>query len=432
MNNTTSHFELTDEDGRLHILSSNHLESLPLCMDFMRLVVESDMNCRQIRLRRNGQAAERRTPLAEHLKWMHRYYRVFSRHHTFHPYVVLFLREYRKHAIRHVSGLSLDSCIATGASVEEVLDDFVQTLRTEAKKCGLRKRAAAWQGKFDRNADRLFDLLDQVSRRSQRLIVIELELNYLASRLPGEEVIEIINQDCWGREAELDAYWSGWNLDRIEPPSVKVPFDEIQRDRRRLCANLKGKPTLFNHLLGYVWRVHFTPMAGYGLQLSLIFDGADGDHEGLGEEIGLYWQATITQGRGRFRQVNPWSAIGAARQIAVLGVNAKTQRKKLRHDLMGQLDGPLLALQVLPHPGCNLFGSGLVHRRATTPRSNACSWAQPTRVVPDAVRIRNRHLLGATDTWLPTVAGGLKVAGEPAVARKRGVTAAGAVARRGR
>lgn len=361
-----------DQEGRRYHLYSTHLEQLPLCMGFMRLVVEGGKNFRPIRLRRNGDVIEGPTALDLHDMQLHDYWRLFRRHYTFHPYVVLFLRVYREHAIRHLHGLLV------GASDQEVLQDFVQTLSTEAKACRLRKRAADWRGKFERNADRLIDLMGRFGERSQNQTVIELELNYVASRLSPEEATEMGNVDSLRMEAEWHAYKSGWNLDRVEPAPVKVPFEEVQRDRLRLCANLKGKPALFNDLMGYVWRIQFTPVTGYSLRLSLIFDGTDVDHAGLGEEIGQYWGQNITQGRGCFQQLKPWPAIDAARRLAVLSLSAQTERKWWRQELMGRLGGPLLAAQVLPHPGCNLFGTGLVHGRPATRRPSACSRGKPT------------------------------------------------------
>lgn len=432
MNCTTNFYELTDQDCRRYRLTNEHLQSLPLCMDFMRLVVEGDMGCSETRWRHNGNATEGPTELAWHCERLHSYSLLFSRQHTFHPYVMHFLRMYREHPIRHLDGLPPGIHIETGASVEDAFEHFVLKLRAEAKTCRLRKRAADWQGKFDKNADRLIELMEHVIKGSKSLTVIELELDFLASRLTPEEAKEIILTDSLLMQAEYDAYWSGWSLDRVEPAAVKVPFNEIQRYRKRLFENMKGKPTLFKSLRGYVWRVRFTPVAGFSLRASLILDGAEGAQADLGQAVGRYWEESITQGRGSFRELEPWPAINIAYRISALRGTDKTEQKKLRRQLMGHLGGSLLAVQVLPHPGCNLFGTGLVHRRATMQPSKAFSPAQPTRGERGSADIQNRHSLGATDTWMPVATGGPTLVGGSASARKGGKTASDVVARRGK
>lgn len=429
MNCTTNFYELTDQDGRRYRLANEHLQSLPLCMDFMRLVVEGDISCSETRRRHHGQATEGPTELAWHCQRLNTYSQLFSRQHTFHPYVMQFLRMYREHPIRHLDGLPPGIRIETGATVADVFEDFALKLRADAKTRRLRKRAADWQGKFDKNADRLIDLMDQVGKRSKNLTVIELELDSLASRLTPKEVKEIILTDHQIMRAEYDAYWGGWPLDRIEPANVKVRFGEVQRDRKRLFANMKGKTTLFRNLLGYVWRVSFTPVVGHSLRASLILDGMEGEQANLGQEIGRYWAETITQGRGCFRVLNPWRAIDTARRIAALRGSAKTELKKLRRELMGHLGGPLLAVQALPYPGCNLFGTGLVHRRATTQPSKVCSPARLTRLEHGSSGIQDRHLLGATDIWLPVAPGGLTVVDAPVAAEEHGEHASKTITR---
>lgn len=365
-NRFTHYYELADQAGHRYRLVNEQLQSLPSCLTFMRLVVEGDMSCRTTRWRRNGRVIDGPTELAQHCERLHGYSQLFSRHHTFHPYVKHFLREYREHPIRHLDGVTRDSFIETDAGVREVFEDFVLTLRTEAKKFGLRKRAADWRGKFDKNADRLISLMGHVGERSRDLTVIELELDYFASRLTPGEKLEIVEAASQCTQAEFDAYWGGWSLDHVEPAPVKVPFAEVQRDRGHLLENMKDKPKLFGCPSAYVWRVQFTPVAGYSLRLSSIFEGTVGDYADLGREIGQYWVDEITQGRGRFRELESWPAIDTARRIAALDNNDATARANLRRVLMGDFGGPLLAVQALPYPGCHLFGTGLGRRQAVT------------------------------------------------------------------
>ena len=403
MNCTTSFYFLSDQDGRRYGLANNHLQSLSLCMDFMRLVVEGRLDVQKARRRCNPSATTDPNELEHHHHRLHSYSMLFDRQFTFHPYVALFLREYRKHPVRHLHELPLNSYAETGASVREVFEGFVNRLQAEAKRCCLRTRAADWRGKSERNADRLLHLMSMVAKRSSHLTVIELELDFLASRLASEEVKGIVEAESQRLVAEVDAYWSGWDLDRVEPANIKIPFDEVHRDRKRLFANLKGKPALFRYLLGYVWRVGFTPVAGYSLRLSLIFDGAQGSRAGLGQSIGRYWAEAITRGRGCFRELKPWPAIEFARRIAALAGDSMTRRKRLRHVLMAHMGGPLLDVQVMPHPGCNLFGTGQIHRGAAAPERERRRETEPTTGACAVACIQSHHLHGVATTCLPSV-----------------------------
>jgi len=416
MNCTIRNYVLTDHAGCRYRLFSDQFVHLDRCLEFMRLVIDGNIRVNQTR-RCGGRNVEVSKDLDKHRDWLDGYSRLFNRQYTFHPYVRHFLLMYRDHAI-HV----------TGGRVAGMFEDFLLAMRTEAKISRLKKRAADWQGKFTRNADRLVELMAYVSRRAEHLTEIELELDYLASRFTRAELKSVADTADEVLATEAVAYWNGSLLDCTEPARARVPFIDVQRDRKRLLANLKGKPTLFKHLQGYVWRVRFTPAAGYSLRLSLIFDGAQGIHSGLGQEIGDYWATAITRGRGCFRELKPWPAIETARRIAALAGNAKIERQKLRRELMDHLGGPLLAAQVLPQPGCNVFGTGQVHRPALLPSLHRSRAAEPTRVARGAAHIQNPHSLGTTATYPSSTIEGLAVVGEPVAARQGGQTASRVIA----
>jgi len=144
----------------------------------------------------------------------------------------------------------------------------------------------------------------------------------------------------------------------------RIALEEVQKDRKRLFTNLKGKPSLFKHLVGYVWRIEFGRQAGYHLHVLFFFDGAYVQkHEYIAQEIGYYWRDVITQGRGYFENCNrKKSKYGEAWALGEIDHWDAIKRHKLSYALQYFCKTSQL-VQVVPYVGCRLFGCGFVHRQ---------------------------------------------------------------------
>jgi len=73
----------------------------------------------------------------------------------------------------------------------------------------------------------------------------------------------------------------------------------------RLCANRRGKRSIFEHYVGLVWSLEYTAKKSYHYHCLYIFNGAyvqDGGY--YADEIGRYWQTVITKGKGTYRNCN--------------------------------------------------------------------------------------------------------------------------------
>jgi len=156
----------------------------------------------------------------------------------------------------------------------------------------------------------------------------------------------------------------GEDLPEPEPLRVLVPFEVVQSDRQRMFANMKGKPSLFKHLVGYVWRIECTPQAGYHLHVALFFHGSwVDDSSNLAQRIGEYWRDSITPGRGRFQNVNrAWNKDSPHYGLGTINHFDVTKRANLSEKVLKYLCKDTQLVQVLPYAGCNLFGSSFAHR----------------------------------------------------------------------
>ena len=305
MSTPESKYEVIAKDGS-RVLLSNQLEGISSCMDFMHKVLYTKELCYKAQTGSKVKRYRELSPLGEHLKHLHQYARLYSRSYTFHPALAFFFDEYRSHPLFGLNtNYRPDDVLGNGQVLSALFDDFVDSMRREAKDCGLKKKISDWESKIKKNKKRVNDLEVKLFKRYSRLYVVRLDLEYLKATISSEDVDKLIQNAADERAKDWERYMGGEDLPEPEPLRVLVPFEVVQSDRQRMFANMKGKPSLFKHLVGYVWRIECTPQAGYHLHVALFFHGSwVDDSSNLAQRIGEYWRDSITPGRGRFQNVN--------------------------------------------------------------------------------------------------------------------------------
>jgi hypothetical protein len=343
------------------LILSTQFELLALAMEFMRLVINGTST--SFTQPKTSWARKELTPLGNMLPYLKRFSELYSRGHNFHPFLSFFFEEYRKHPIKDCGDCFHSDVTAHGKKVSDIFDNFIATLRTTAMTVKLRKRAADWDGKFRKNLNRLRKQEAQMFRRHVRVLAVRLDLHHKATHFTEEDLFKHVESEARRHEADRAAYVSGAGLDFSEPVIGRVPFETVQRDRERLFANMKGKPSLFKHLVSYVWRIEFTPGAGYHLHVALFFNGSKvQNHEWLAQQIGEYWRDVITEGRGRFHNCNmAWNKDAPNYALGIINYTDHTKRAALLSAL-GYLCKLSQQVLVMPYEGCKLFGAGFVHR----------------------------------------------------------------------
>ncbi|MEN6079620.1 YagK/YfjJ domain-containing protein [Chromobacterium piscinae] len=79
---------------------------------------------------------------------------------------------------------------------------------------------------------------------------------------------------------------------------------EIQDYKTRLWNNRRGKISIFEHCLGWVWALEYTEKAGYHYHCLFVFDADKVQADAYyGDQIGEYWMA-ISQGKGCYNNCN--------------------------------------------------------------------------------------------------------------------------------
>mgnify|MGYP001627421455 CR=1 FL=1 len=348
------------------VVLGSHIVSISVAMDFMKMVLNGTLTCfaktKPTWLRRVF------TPLGKMLPRLPQFADLYRSGYSYHPLLKFFFEEYRKHPIKHCAELGYDDITADCSTVSSVFDDFIATMRASAKEIKLRKRVTNWESKYAKNSRRIKKMEETMMRRYGRVVVIRLDLHHAAVHFtPDEVLLHEYGQSRQHLEDQVH-YYAGNDLDAT-PLTGRVPFEVVHEDRRRLFANMKGKTTLFRHAVAYVWRIEFTPEAGYHLHLALFFDGSKVEkHEWLAEQVGGYWRDDITRGTGSFYNCNrAWDKDAPGYGLGVIH-HYDTHKRVALVNALDYLCKRTQQVVVLPYEGCNLFGSGFLHRERHTGR----------------------------------------------------------------
>lgn len=328
------------------------------CMRFMKLVISTTDKFHQ-RLARGAPAASQSvSPIGQHLKFLPGYARVYRAGHSYHPLIRFFLEHYREHPISYHTKMSPGALYDGQQPFWRLFDDFLGHLRKEATRQCLKRAVNEWQRKFDKNKKRCLDLETQVFARRSRVAVIRIDFGYQKVQLSHDDCKKLVCEDIAAQDADHVAYALG-DMNEQCAGDLLTSFEQVQADKDRLIANMKGKPSLFKHLLAYVWRIEHAAEAGFHIHFAFFFNGSDVlKHEWLAQQICQYWVTTVTKGRGRAHNCNAsWKPTSKDYGIGMVSSYEDDKRMKLRTKVLAYLCKEEQPVHVLPYKGCKLFGS---------------------------------------------------------------------------
>jgi hypothetical protein len=381
----------TNFDINLYVIKTKGKDYiLPYFMDgvldltkFMNMVLYKDLLFHNEPKRVTDVRSKKRVSrLGVHIERLHGYSQLYSSGYAFSPLIEFFFEQYRKHLIKE-SAMLLDEFDPSGFS-SDLFNDFVVTMRREAVATKLKKRIIDWNRKFELSLQRVVEFEDKLFERYARLMVIRLDFDYHKAIFTDDELEQALDEAVRRKESDLADYLSGADISMSRAIEGRITLDEVQKDRDRFFGNMKGKPSLFKHLVGYVWRIEYTRIAGYHMHVMLFFDGAYVQkHEYYAQEIGCYWRDVVTEGRSYFENCN--------RKKAEYGDKwALGQIDRLDADKRGKLVNALgyfckmsQIVHVMPYPKCRLFQSVFTRRRRNVtggrPRTRGLTGADDPR-----------------------------------------------------
>lgn len=300
MTGNINSYSLKGTDGKHYILRS-HLDHIYGAIQFMRKVIYDQELFSTLYTTATGIRKTTISSLGKHLKCLPNYSYLFSKDYCFSPLLVFFFDQYRKHPISDY----LPPLHGHDRLGVDLFNDFVTTMRKNAIAINLKTRVADWESKSKKGIKRLKKFEADMFNRHARVVAIRLDFNYHKATFTPAEIDRIFLEAAIQKERDQAGYVAGDDILTARAIEGCVALEEVQNDRKHLFNNMKGKPSLFKHLIGYVWCIECAKEAGYHMHVFLFFDGSEvKKHEFLAQKIGCYMRDVITQGRSYFENCN--------------------------------------------------------------------------------------------------------------------------------
>lgn len=289
-------------DGK-HYQIGVSVKRLSSLIRFMHAVIYTEDLPYEVKHHANGAVDIREGEMARYMEVLPAFGRLVFEDLAPSPDLALFHRIYHKHKIKHcqtILGIKVPD-----EDTVDVFNDFAIAVRVEGQRIGIKRLIRNWQRNADENAKRLTIYMDALHGRYARLMVIRLDLMYRQTACRDQE-----QATAWGevlKERHFRAYAameSGELPDDDGDDLPRVDIFTVTNDWRHFKDNMRGKPSLFRHMVGYVASIEFSSTGGHHMHVALIFDGSHvKQHEWLGDQIGQYW-VEVTGGRGYFHNCN--------------------------------------------------------------------------------------------------------------------------------
>lgn len=287
--------------GQVYILGSP-LEELGYLADFMKDIIHGD-EMPYIKYRNGNANHFRETTLGRKMGALSAWASMYDGDLSYSPEIQLFFDAYRSHPVRQFYGSDY-----RGLEYVNWLDKFTDDLRQKARHEKIKEKIKNWRRNLVENKKRIDNYVSALCDHYAHLMVISLDFRYHKSTIKNESDARVSRSKLLNRQIQQREAFMSMNEDvsiKILEPPYRVGFDEISKDWERFKNNMRGKPSLFRHLVGYISRFDFTSHGGYHLQLAVLFDGSKIDvDQRLGDQISNYW-ASITDGRGYSVRCDP-------------------------------------------------------------------------------------------------------------------------------
>jgi hypothetical protein len=128
----------------------------------------------------------------------------------------------------------------------------------------------------------------------------------------------------------------------LAQPSIR----RFNREVKKLVSRIQDKDTIFNHQVGYAYRLEQGGKSrGYHCHLLIIYNGSLRNQDSyLAQSIGELWQDKITKGDGQFFSCNQATHTRYYRDLNRLGIGMIERAKEK------DVDNAFIAMSYLAHP----------------------------------------------------------------------------------
>jgi hypothetical protein len=129
-----------------------------------------------------------------------------------------------------------------------------------------------------KNYQSMINYIDNLFTRHSRLLVIRIDLGY---------------------RKDIDTPF-------LNEEEIYQKYCQAKVDREHLFRNMRSN-ALFNHMVGYIWRLEYGEDKGFHNHMIFFYDGSQVQQDvTIGRMIGEYWVNVITQGRGLYYNCNAY------------------------------------------------------------------------------------------------------------------------------
>ncbi|SPK70849.1 protein of unknown function [Cupriavidus taiwanensis] len=352
-------------DGKVTLVGQYN-QSLWQLITFMRAVLERKKKIPfEIRVSKRGKEAIPTSKLAHFFEGLHCYLELHSPDLSYAPHIQLFFDCYYKHPIQYCKQLERNTPFIDGKIQAEWFNDFVAYLRHKGDEIGVRKKVADWERNSKENLKRLDTYVNALFEKYARLMVLRIDLLYKVA-VPAKAEMSEANGKLLAlprRDGDARLHETETGRQHARETVARVDIVEAMKDREHLFENMIGKPSLFEHMVGFVWSLEWSRVGGYHLHCAFFFDGSKvHKHEYLADQIGKYWETVITEGRGIYHNCNrDKRKYGDSWAIGPIDHNDDVKRAHLMRTL-GYLAKKDQYVYVKPSAKCKRFGTGRMPR----------------------------------------------------------------------
>lgn len=339
---------------------------------FMELVVNSDDLPYQIDTgptRKKARVASR--TLATAIENLHAYFELFSADMAYAPHLKLFFEKFLKHPVHMLNPtISMNAPLSDGRVEAEVGNDFVLYLREQGKKMRIKEKIADWKRTTNENRDRIKVYVPALVEKYSRLLVVRLDVNYRKAMVDEEEIQAIADKLLSMAATDVMRLMNGESIDDLvakRETLARVDIREVKKDLAHFFRNMRGKPALFEHMVGHIWSIEFSRVGGYHIHLALFFDGSQVTKDAwYGDQIGMYIEQVITKGRAIVHNCNrDREKYGENWAIGMVEYFDAPKLSKLMK-VLDYLAKDSQSVYVKPAKGSQMFGTG--HLPGETPK----------------------------------------------------------------
>lgn len=214
----------------------------------------------------------------------------------------------------------------------KALNDCIYTIRSEAKKPEFIFVIRKFQRRSDKNFKSLNQYFYNMFQCHSKILIVRLDLGY---RKPNS-----------------------WLSDH----NPVVGYQEAKRHREMYLKKLRNH-RLFEHLVGYAWRMEYGLLKGYHYHMVLMFNGHQLREDiALAKRCGQLWQDNVTEGHGLYFNCNAQKNLYKTRGVGLIHYADQSAMEGIKKiaNYLTKLDH---FIQLNPHNKDRTFGKGEVPKQ---------------------------------------------------------------------